>query len=500
MEIVASLIKLFFGSKADKDRKADRALPREDQGGIPFDRSPFERRAARPEPGAEEADRRFHRPRRGATSCTLKAQTGTAPKPRSKRRRSISKEIDEIDQTHRREDRTKARRNPARSVRHHEGYGAPFRTERRDGHGHGQRFRPAAGRLEGFRHVSTATRPSMPTTGWRAATTSNGTWSITTCSCSAAWCSTRARSPRWRRAKERPSWRRSPYSSTHWPSKGVHMVTVNNYLAKRDSEWMGPMYQFHGLSVACIDDTQPNSDARRKAYMADITFGTNNEYGFDYLRDNMASSPADLVQRKHHFAIVDEVDSVLIDDARTPLIISGPVPKGDDQLFEQYCPAIDASLQPAEKPRDGPAGRGTPAYLGGQERRGRREALPCPQGPAQVQAADQIPLGNGRQGADAEDREHLHAGQQPPYAGDHRRPVLRHRRKTQLGGTDRQGTRGAVEIFQRGRVLRAARHRRRGGRAGKERTSRTRSVRRSATRWSTTIRSSRSACTRSTSC
>ena len=113
--------------------------------------------------------------------------------------------------------------------------------------------------------------------------------------------------------------------------KGVHLVTVNNYLAKRDSEWMGPMYEFHGLSVACIDDTQPNSDARRDAYMADITFGTNNEYGFDYLRDNMASSPKDLVQRKHHFAIVDEVDSVLIDDARTPLIISGPVPKGEDQ-------------------------------------------------------------------------------------------------------------------------------------------------------------------------
>ena len=123
--------------------------------------------------------------------------------------------------------------------------------------------------------------------------------------------------------------------------KGVHLVTVNNYLAKRDSEWMGPMYEFHGLSVACIDDTQPNSDARRAAYMADITFGTNNEYGFDYLRDNMASSPKDLVQRKHHFAIVDEVDSVLIDDARTPLIISGPVPKGEEQLFEQYRPAIE---------------------------------------------------------------------------------------------------------------------------------------------------------------
>ena len=123
--------------------------------------------------------------------------------------------------------------------------------------------------------------------------------------------------------------------------KGVHMVTVNDYLARRDAEWMGPMYQFHGLSVDCIDAHQPNSAARHKAYMADITFGTNNEYGFDYLRDNMASSPNDLVQRKHHFAIVDEVDSVLIDDARTPLIISGPVPKGDDQMFEQYRPAIE---------------------------------------------------------------------------------------------------------------------------------------------------------------
>ena len=123
--------------------------------------------------------------------------------------------------------------------------------------------------------------------------------------------------------------------------KGVHMVTVNDYLAKRDAEWMGPMYQFHGLSVDCIDAHQPNSEARRNAYLADITFGTNNEYGFDYLRDNMASSPSDLVQRKHHYAIVDEVDSVLIDDARTPLIISGPVPKGEDQLFEEYRPAIE---------------------------------------------------------------------------------------------------------------------------------------------------------------
>ncbi|MFI3302095.1 MAG: preprotein translocase subunit SecA [Rikenellaceae bacterium] len=123
--------------------------------------------------------------------------------------------------------------------------------------------------------------------------------------------------------------------------KGVHLVTVNDYLAKRDSEWMGPIYQFHGLSVDCIDKHRPNSEERRKAYAADITFGTNNEYGFDYLRDNMATSPEDLVQRKHHFAIVDEVDSVLIDDARTPLIISGPVPRGDDQMFEQYRPAIE---------------------------------------------------------------------------------------------------------------------------------------------------------------
>ena len=122
---------------------------------------------------------------------------------------------------------------------------------------------------------------------------------------------------------------------------GVHVVTVNDYLAKRDSEWMGPLYMFHGLSVDCIDKHQPNSEARRKAYQADITFGTNNEFGFDYLRDNMAISPADLVQRSHNYAIVDEVDSVLIDDARTPLIISGPIPKGDDQMFEGYQPLVE---------------------------------------------------------------------------------------------------------------------------------------------------------------
>ncbi len=123
--------------------------------------------------------------------------------------------------------------------------------------------------------------------------------------------------------------------------RGVHVVTVNDYLSKRDAEWMGPIFEFHGLSVDCIDKHQPNSEARRKAYFADITYGTNNEFGFDYLRDNMAINPQDLVQRKHHFAIVDEVDSVLIDDARTPLIISGPVPKGENQQFEELKPYVE---------------------------------------------------------------------------------------------------------------------------------------------------------------
>ena len=130
---------------------------------------------------------------------------------------------------------------------------------------------------------------------------------------------------------------------------GVHVVTVNDYLAKRDSEWMGPLYMFHGLSVDCIDKHQPNSEARRNAYRADITFGTNNEFGFDYLRDNMAGHPSELVQRGHNFAIVDEVDSVLIDDARTPLIISGPVPKGEDQQFEQLRPQVEQLFEAQKK-------------------------------------------------------------------------------------------------------------------------------------------------------
>ena len=131
--------------------------------------------------------------------------------------------------------------------------------------------------------------------------------------------------------------------------RGVHLVTVNDYLAKRDSEWMGPLFQFHGLSVDCIDRHQPNSQERRNAYNADITYGTNNEFGFDYLRDNMAINPEDLVQRKHHYSIVDEVDSVLIDDARTPLIISGPIPKGDFQLYDEYKPKVEKLVNAQKK-------------------------------------------------------------------------------------------------------------------------------------------------------
>ncbi len=131
--------------------------------------------------------------------------------------------------------------------------------------------------------------------------------------------------------------------------RGVHIVTVNDYLSKRASEWMGPLYEFHGLTVDCIDKHEPNSHARRKAYNSDITFGTNNEFGFDYLRDNMAINPEDLVQRKHHFAIVDEVDSVLIDDARTPLIISGPTAKSDTSQFDEYKSKVEKLVSAQRK-------------------------------------------------------------------------------------------------------------------------------------------------------
>lgn len=131
--------------------------------------------------------------------------------------------------------------------------------------------------------------------------------------------------------------------------RGVHIVTVNDYLAKRDSEWMAPIFEFHGLTIDCIDKHEPNSDARRKAYHADITYGTNNEFGFDYLRDNMSRDPEELVQRKHHYAMVDEVDSVLIDEARTPLIISGPIPKGDEHEFYDLKPRISKLVEAQKK-------------------------------------------------------------------------------------------------------------------------------------------------------
>lgn len=133
------------------------------------------------------------------------------------------------------------------------------------------------------------------------------------------------------------------------PGRGVHVVTVNDYLAKRDSAWIDPLYEFHGLTIDCIDNHQPNSDARRKAYQASITYGTNNEFGFDYLRDNMVTNPSELVQGELNFAIVDEVDSVLIDDARTPLIISGPVPQGDRQEFDVLKPSIDRIVEVQKK-------------------------------------------------------------------------------------------------------------------------------------------------------
>ena len=154
--------------------------------------------------------------------------------------------------------------------------------------------------------------------------------------------------------------------------RGVHIVTVNDYLSKRDSEWMGPIYEFHGLTVDCIDKHQPNSADRRKAYNADITFGTNNEFGFDYLRDNMAINPEDLVQRKHHYAIVDEVDSVLIDDARTPLIISGPTAKSDTQQFDELKPKVDKLVNAQKRLVTQILADSKKLIAEGQERRGRK--------------------------------------------------------------------------------------------------------------------------------
>ncbi len=188
--------------------------------------------------------------------------------------------------------------------------------------------------------------------------------------------------------------------------KGVHVVTVNDYLSKRDSEWMGPLYMFHGLSVDCIDKHQPNSAARKAAYDCDITFGTNNEFGFDYLRDNMCARMTDLVQRKHHYAIVDEVDSVLIDDARTPLIISGPM---------EAAHAGDPDPE-----------RGQEAHRRGQRERRRIAAVPLLQGPSQVSAAYQVPQRTRYEAAHAKDGGLLYAGQRAGDAHRYRSAVLRY--------------------------------------------------------------------------
>lgn len=192
--------------------------------------------------------------------------------------------------------------------------------------------------------------------------------------------------------------------------RGVHVVTVNNYLSIRDSEWMAPLFQFHGMQVDCIDKHEPNSEARRKAYQADITYGTNNEFGFDYLRDNMARDPQELVQRGHHYAMVDEVDSVLIDEARTPLIISGPVPRGDQHEFYDLKPRIFKLVEAQKKLVSEYLIQAKKTNYRGQRKRRWPRALPCVPGLAQKQTPDQIPQRNRYQGRLTKNRKLLFAG------------------------------------------------------------------------------------------
>jgi preprotein translocase subunit SecA len=209
--------------------------------------------------------------------------------------------------------------------------------------------------------------------------------------------------------------------------EGVHIVTVNDYLARRDSEWNGPIFEWLGLTVDCIDKHEPNSDARRKAYLADITYGTNNEFGFDYLRDNMVHSPDEMVQRKHHYAMVDEVDSVLIDDARTPLIISGPVPRGDDQQYHIL------------KGRDQPVPDRGPEEICRWQRRPERR-WPCADaglaGPSEVEPADQVFERTRYQGKAAEIRELLSGRPAEGDAEGRFGVIFPDRREKQFGGPD----------------------------------------------------------------
>ena len=246
--------------------------------------------------------------------------------------------------------------------------------------------------------------------------------------------------------------------------KGVHVVTVNDYLSKRDSEWMGPLYMFHGSTVDCIDKHQPNTPQRRAAYNCDITFGTNNEFGFDYLRDNMAMAPDDMVQRKHYYAIVDEVDSVLIDDARTPLIISGPVPKGDDQLFNEYKPNVEKVVQ-AQRKLVNQILADAKTKLASDDKDTRKEGAlllfrafkGLPKNTPLIRFLSQ----EGMKNILLETEAYLSAGQLPRDAEGHGASLLRHRREEPQRRTDRQRYRCPDRHSGRPHFLRAPRHSRR---------------------------------------
>ena len=196
--------------------------------------------------------------------------------------------------------------------------------------------------------------------------------------------------------------------------EGVHIVTVNDYLARRDSEWNGPIFEWLGLTVDCIDKHEPNSEARRKAYLADITYGTNNEFGFDYLRDNMVHSPDEMVQRKHHYAMVDEVDSVLIDDARTPLIISGPVPRGDDQQYHILKGRVEKLFEAQRRVTNQFLIEARKKIAEGNDdpKDGGLALMRAHRGLPKSSAADQIPQRTGHQGESAETENYYLADQQ----------------------------------------------------------------------------------------
>lgn len=255
------------------------------------------------------------------------------------------------------------------------------------------------------------------------------------------------------------------------PGKGVHVVTVNNYLSRRDAAWMGPLFQFHGLSVDCIDNHEPNSPERRAAYLADITYGTNSEFGFDYLRDNGAREAEELVQREHNYAIVDEVDSVLIDDARTPLIISGPVVGGDDrQEFVDLKPQVERIVSEQRaltnrmlveaKKLLSEGNRDYDEKNEGGAKKLLRVFRGAPKNSALIKFLSEED--NKRLLQEAEN--YYMAGQQPPDAGDRRAVVLHHRRAPQQHSAHRPGYRVPFAVQRRRELLHHAQHRRGDGR------------------------------------